>query len=408
MLPYLTADIPGAGGRYKVIPEDFIVEELPLYSPSGQGTHTYALIEKKGVTTWDALSRIAAAMGVRRKDIGFAGLKDAQAVTRQWISIEHADPKRLESLAVPNITICAVARHGNKIKLGHLAGNRFVIRLRELTDMPEALKRSENILAALRRRGVPNYFGPQRFGNRSDSHELGHALVKGLIDPFMDLFLGTPRPDDSPKVFQARQCYQQGLYQEALEHWPRPYRDHRRALKMLIKAGGNKKKACNTIDNYSNRFLISSYQSFIFNRVLASRLPMIDKLIDGDFAWKHQNGACFHVENAGVEQPRCDAFEISPTGPIVGSSMTEATGRAGEIEKAILDELGLTSEDFRRMNRYGLRGSRRPIRFQPHNAVVQPGSDSLGDFLEFSFTLPPGCYATSLLREIIKNPDAPQ
>jgi tRNA pseudouridine13 synthase len=406
-LPYLTADLPGTGGQYKAVPEDFFVEELPAYSPSGQGSHVYALIEKKGISTWDAVLKIASAMGIRRKDVGFAGMKDARAVSRQWISIEHVDPGRLELLAIPNITICSLARHGNKIKMGHLAGNRFIIRLRELPNSAESLPRAQAVLAVLERRGVPNYFGPQRFGSRADSHELGFELLKGRIEPFMDPFLGNPKSGDSPKVAQARQYYDEGRYQEALDSWPYPMRDHRRALQAMIKAKGDKKKAFYKIDKFLKRFLISSYQSFVFNAALAARLPMLDQLLDGDMAWKHQNGACFRVEDAAREQPRCDAFEISPTGPIIGHRMTELTGKAGEIEKPVLDQAGLTEQDFESLGRLHIRGSRRPLRFQPREISVQTGSDSRGDYLELAFILSSGCYATTLLREIMKAPEEP-
>src|SRR5512136_1842729 len=126
-LPFLTAGIAGVGGVLKTRPEDFFVEELPLYEASGSGTHVYALIEKKGIGTREALDRLARALNVSRRDMGLAGLKDAQAVARQWISIEHVAPAQFEQVSLPDVRIVQTTRHTNKLKPGHLAGNRFTV-----------------------------------------------------------------------------------------------------------------------------------------------------------------------------------------------------------------------------------------------------------------------------------------
>ncbi len=118
-LPFLTADIPGVGGVIKQRPEDFLVEEVPLYEPSGSGTHVYFRIEKKGLPTIQAVQEIARALCRQKCEIGYAGLKDADAVTRQMLSIEHVDPVVVQSLDVPGVRVLNVSRHTNKLKLGH-------------------------------------------------------------------------------------------------------------------------------------------------------------------------------------------------------------------------------------------------------------------------------------------------
>jgi tRNA pseudouridine13 synthase len=137
--------------------------------------------------------------------------------------------------------------------------------------------------------------------------------------------------------------------------------------------------------------------------VLVARMPNIDKLLLGDMAYLHVNGACFHVEQPEVEQPRCDRFEISPTGPLLGGRTTKLTGSAGEIENPILDAENLNDEDFRQMKHLGARGGRRPLRFQPRNASMTSGKDDFGPYLEFRFELDSGCYATTLIAEITKD-----
>jgi len=404
-LPFLTADIPGIGGIIKTRPEDFFVEELPLYEASGSGTHTYVQIEKKGLGTREALDRIARALNVSRRDLGLAGLKDAHAVARQWISIEHIEPQRVEQVSIPDVRVLQTTRHTNKLKPGHLRANRFVVRLRKLAlSLPQAAEAAQEILSMLGRRGVPNYFGPQRFGNHQDNHLLGKAAAQNDAATFADLFLGRAREDlDSPAVLEARRLYDQGRYEEAAKAWPGNFFDQRRALRALVAGKGNKKKVFYTVDKHLKGLFISAYQSDLFNRVLAARMPDIDKLLLGDMAYKHVNGACFRVEQPEVEQPRCDSFEISPTGPLLGERLTRLTGPAGEMENPILDGENLSDLDMRQMRHFGSRGGRRPLRFQPRNASVTTGEDDLGPHLELAFELDSGCYATALLAELTKD-----
>ena len=407
-LPFLTRDLPGVGGIVKTRPEDFFVEELPLYEPSGSGTHVYAQIEKKGLGTREALDRVARALGILRRDIGSAGLKDAHAVARQWISIEHIPSEPLEQLSLAEVRVLKTTRHTNKLKPGHLRGNRFVVRLRKpALPVEEALSTAEQVLSILTRRGVPNYFGPQRFGNHRNNHLLGRALARNDAEAFMDEFLGRPNAQaDSSAVFQARSLYEQGRYEEALQNWPGQFADHRRALRAIIAGKGKKKRGLFTVDKHLQGLFVSAYQSDLFNRVLGARMPDLDRLLLGDMAYKHDNGACFRVEQPEVEQPRCDRFEISPTGPLLGQRMTRLTGPAGEIENPLLEAEALGESESGHMKRLGARGGRRPLRFQPRNTGLAAGTDDLGPYLELRFELDAGCYATTLISEITKDRSA--
>ena len=128
---YLTENLPGTGGRIKVHPADFIVTELPLYTPCGEGDHVYLYIEKQGIGSMEAADLLARALNRPRHVVGIAGLKDAQAITRQWMSLERVDTDAAAKLHLPGIKILQVSRHRNKLKIGHLAGNRFEIRIRD-------------------------------------------------------------------------------------------------------------------------------------------------------------------------------------------------------------------------------------------------------------------------------------
>lgn len=402
-LPFLTPDLGSVQGVIKQLPQDFVVEEIPLYEPSGQGTHVYALIEKTQLTTHDAVARIAVATGVRRIDVGYAGRKDAQAVTRQWISIEHVDPDKLLSINTPQLKVLQLSRHTNKLKVGHLSGNKFTIRMRNLSvPAKQAEKIAQAIMDVLIRRGVPNYFGPQRFGGRGNSAQLGWQLIENNTEEFCRLLLGDPANETDKRFIEARTLYEQGRYQEALDCWPKSFHDHRRMLTSLVKSKGNFKRASRDLPDPMKSLLVSAWQSEIFNEVLAARMPDIDKLLVGDMAMKHDNGACFHVENADAEQPRCERFEISPTGPLYGMRMTPLTDAAGQIENPILQKRNLTEDHFRRIKNFGARGGRRAFRFLPKDVAIRGGMDNRGEYLELAFTLDSGCYATTLLREITK------
>jgi len=146
-------------------------------------------------------------------------------------------------------------------------------------------------------------------------------------------------------------------------------------------------------------WFLHAYQSFLFNRILASRIDRLDRVLAGDWAMKHDNGACFLVEDGAVEQRRADAFEISPTGPLFGSRAPWASGEPGEVERAAVASLGATPESLcQAAAACGFRGERRPLRVRLEELTWA----LKGNTVTLSFTLPPGAYATSVLRELMK------
>ena len=393
-LPYLTTDWPGIGGQIKVYPEDFYVEEIPRYEASGEGSHTYLRFQKTGLTTLAAVNRIAQSLGVRAKSIGYAGLKDAQAVTQQTISIENAPPEKVEQISLSGIQIISVSKHRNKLKIGHLAGNKFVIRIRgvEKTAIPHA----EAILARLQERGTPNYYGRQRFGVRQNSHRLGLAIMKKEPARFMSELLGRPHPEEMPQAQKARRAFDDGDLAQAKDLWPRSLRGEWVILNRLIDTG-SEQAAMAALDKRLKRLYVSAYQSYLFNQLLAQRLPSLHQIEVGDVAYIHQRGAAFIVESVKNEQPRVDAFEISPAGPLFGLKYLPAQGKPADREAAILQQSGVRLRDFH-VPGVRLDGGRRPYRI-PLAAIKVFWDEGI----VLTFSLPPGGYATMVLREIMKN-----
>jgi tRNA pseudouridine13 synthase len=186
--------------------------------------------------------------------------------------------------------------------------------------------------------------------------------------------------------------------------WPRKSGMERRILARYIKTG-KPVPAVRAIDERLRRLWVSAAQSWMFNQVLARRMEAgtFDQLLPGDLAYKHDNGACFLVEDAAAEQARAAAFEVSPTGPLVGYRMTLPTGQALTTEEAVMAEAHLHPEDFKKENGEKVKGARRPLRVKPEDIDLTGGVDEHGPHITVAFTLPAGSFATILLRELTKD-----
>jgi tRNA pseudouridine13 synthase len=326
-LPYLTTDLPGIGGRLRAVPEHFVVEEVALYEPEDQGSHLYVNLTRVGMTTRDVQQRLEQILALKRGEVGYAGLKDKKAQTTQTFSVPignqddaFADEVVRRIAGEVPVTVHWARRHRNKLKLGHLLGNRFSITVTDWT-LPEAetRRRCEVIRSRLDETGIPNFFGPQRFG--ADGANVG----KGF-----ELLRGTRRVQ---------------------ERWLR-------------------------------RFLLSSYQSYLCNCYLARRLADggFDHLIAGDIAKKYATGGMFEVRDLATEQERYTAKEITFTAPLFGAKMWDAQGEAGELEASILRDAGVAVDDFQRVKVEGTRRLGRLLVTEMTLAVA-PGEVTLAFFL---------------------------
>jgi tRNA pseudouridine13 synthase len=400
VLPYLTSDLPGIGGQTKQRVEDFRVEEVAPDGPAGRGRFAWFRLTKRGLTTSAAIQRIARYMGVRPGEIGFAGLKDANAVTSQWVSLAEADVRRLGHFRDRLVRITDAHWRPVRAELGHLAGNRFVVRIRQAA--PGRLGDAEAVLEVLRRRGVPNYFGPQRFGSRRDNAAMGEALVRRDLEEFLRIFLGRPCEGDPPRSRAAREAYDRGWPQRALRCWPGHCVDPRTALAALIKGKG-RAAAVKAISPRVRQIYVQAYQSEVFNEILARRIGGLDRIEAGDLAEDHATGKSFPVTNLAAAARRAAAFEISPTGLLPGRGMRLAEGEPGRIERAVLAERKIDQKLFGRRGAPAVEASRRALRYLPGEAELSAGQDRYGPYLEVAFTAPPGCYATVLLEELSKN-----
>jgi len=148
---------------------------------------------------------------------------------------------------------------------------------------------------------------------------------------------------------------------------------------------------------------VSAFQSFLFNKVVSDRILELNKVKKGDLAWKHDKGVVFSVEDEDVENVRSLNGEISPSGPMFGNRMSTAHGYAGKYESDLLEEQHLSIADFPSSGPYRCTGGRRPLRFFPKDPSASSSEDEFGEYIEISFGLESGSYATVVLREICKD-----
>lgn len=352
-LPRAVGDAPLRYALLKREPEDFVVDEEPAYLPEGSGDHLYLRFQKTGLDTDEAVRRIARALNLDPREAGVAGKKDRHAVSTQWLSLlcrDEAAGEAARALTLPSIEILEVSRHKNKLRTGHLRGNRFALRLRDVNRAEDGsvegfdLAAVEAALATLTERGLPAYYGEQRFG----VDNLARAR-RWLVD-------GGPPP----------------------------------------RHPGDKK------------FLVSVLQSSIFNELCAARLTMPDGLasiVRGDVVKKDDTGGLFVAEDLEEVQARARRFEVSATGPMFGASMRRAEHEAAAEEDAALARHGLDEEKLARFARSG-EGTRRPyrLRVRGHDGEGAPEARLDGGDLLLRFWLPAGAYATTLVRELVRAP----
>ncbi len=394
--PYLTAEMPGCGGTIKEFPDDFLVTEIPSYTPCGSGEHCYLIIEKRGISTLEAISRIAKLVKVPELDIGYAGMKDAVGVTRQTISIQWLSPEKGLAMELDGVKVVAAERHSNKLKVGHLKGNHFRIVIRGVSS--DAARTVPAILEYIRTHGVPNYFGYQRYGAQGNSHLVGAAMLRKEWRECVDRLIGEPDSVRDQEWSAAMSAYHRGDLQKAVQMFPRHCRSERDVLQRLVSRPGEYEKAFSAVHPRLKKLYLSAAQSFLFDQAVARRIGSLGNVMSGDLACKHVNGACFLVEDALAEQGRAETFEISPTGPMFGSKMKRPEGAVWEIEHEILERSGLDLHLFDLPGGLRLEGERRPLRVP----VGDLSWSSFEDIVTVEFSLPKGSYATSLVREITR------
>ncbi len=336
---------PCVSGTFVSSAEDFHVEEIPAYMPCGEGEHAYLWLEKSNLPADALFAHVSRVFKVSRRDIGYAGLKDTRATTLQFLSVPRAAVANVAAdwaacatlLDTPQVRLVQGNYHQNKLRVGHLRGNRFTVILRN--SGPDDLARAEAIAARLQAQGMPNYYGDQRFGRDQSTLQHGLSLLSGT---------------STHKSGGARQAW-------------------------------------------LDKLALSAVQSALFNDYLALREQSghRDQVIDGDILQVCASGGLFATDDPAVDQARFAAQEVVPAGPMFGPSMKPARGTADALEQAALAAAGLQAEAFTRYKRL-TQGTRRATLIWLTDMLVQAQEAST---LRLQFTLPSGSYATEVIAE---------
>jgi tRNA pseudouridine13 synthase len=365
----------------------FVVDELPAYPPGGAGEHLYVRIEKEGLNTDDVAEALARAMRRSVREVGYAGRKDRAAIARQWFSVQLGDEAGLASLAAPGsgrIEVLEVSRHRNKLRLGHLRGNRFRLGL-EGADEPGAAAALGAGLARLSQDGVANRFGPQRFGSGGVNVAIARAWAAGdvaraaalCVDP-----VGAWRPGEPlPAGFRP------GLMG--------------RVVGRLRRAPDDPEKALHAAGHTFRILLASAAQSAVFNAVFDARSAagLVHVPRAGDVL-RRRDGGLFRLAEADLADARERAapgrLELLATAPLPGDECYAPSPEVDREERAWSAAAGIDWAWFERGRALASRGDRREL----VAAFVEPPALEVdGANARFSFALPPGSYATEVLAQ---------
>lgn len=330
---------PSCTGTIRVQPEDFKVEELLGFEPSGEGDHLWANIIKRCLNTVEVVSMISKAVGVRQKDVGFSGQKDRKAITSQWFSVPIGNDrdkliKTIEDFVSDHsqLELITLSAQPNKLKRGVHRANRFQIRVRNFSGNKAGM---ELRLRTINREGAPNYFGPQRFGRGGNNLSAAGNLFQG------------------------------GKFK---------------------------------LNRIARGMALSAARSWVFNQVLSERLarwnwndPILGDAmqLDGNNAYFIHDGSDLSVVD------RIARHDLHPTGPLWGQGEVPTKGEVAKFESEVVGNIPILPEG---LARFGMRQQRRALRLIPHELTW---NFEQGNELRLEFVLPSGSFATALLREIL-------
>ena len=369
-------------------PEDFLVEEISLFEPDGAGDHVAMWIVKRGLDHHTMVRRVADAFGVHPRCVGWAGMKDRQAVTRQWVTVK-TEKTEAPNLQQDDLQAHQITRHARGLKLGHLTGNRFTIRMRGME--PISAPRVLRLLRRLGETGLPNRFMAQRFGRFGTNHLLGRALLRDTPRDLLDAWLGGAGNPEEQGDVERRQAYAAGDFTAARRGWPARWHAEQRALNQLSR-GDSPADVVSTIPRSIRQLWTDALQARCFNDVVDRRSEdgTLFSLIDGDVTWSHERFG---------SQVGCELASPVAAGPLWGRRMRQATGAAHDVEVAALASTGVTVEDV--TGTRAAQGGRRPLVVPVVEPSCEGGFDEHGPYVQIGFVLPKGSYATAVERHLI-------
>ncbi len=371
-------DVPGIGGKIKEQVNDFIVKELAEHE-TGEGDHLVVKLRKQNMTTMEAINKLSNMLHISQNRIGYAGNKDKRAVTEQYISIQGVTEEDVRQVFTDEFDLEVVGENGH-IGLGNLKANRFEIAVRNLNLPIEDIRnRTLKIIDELDGK-FPNYFGDQRFGStRPITHQVGRLLLKGEYEEAVWTYIAKPYDEEYKSIRKVREeLWDTRQVEDMAEKFPKHYRYEKALLYHLTKNEEDYQGAIKRLPEGLQKLFIHAYQSWVYNRVL-SRLLEEDEIEDID-------------------------MEI----PLVGYKTELGDNKVDNMVEEILDEEGVSQEDFRLQEFPELRSEghdRKAFADFKNFEILEIDEDDLNmtkNKMKVKFDLPKGAYATMFLRETMK------
>ncbi len=412
---FLTAT-RGVGGRLKRYAEDFVVEEISNHPPQADGGRY--VVAKVTATNWEMnrlVRQISRSLGISRNLVHFAGTKDKRAVTSQLMTME-ADAQAVRDLHIHQVLIEDVYTSNKRLNIGDLVGNRFQVKVRDTVLQGEEL-RSEALATKAQLDqvgGFPNFFGLQRFGSvRPITHLVGREIVRNDMEGAVMWYVGNPNEDENEEAQEARRRLQETRdFEEALHTFPSKLTFERTVIGYLVRNPGDYVGAIRVLPGNLQMMFVHAYQSYMFNRILSERLRRgmpLDRPLVGDVVLPaDRNGLPDHDKYVPVTDQNLDLVQkhvrerkAFVSGVLFGQDSVFSTGQMGEIERSVVESEGLKLQDFKvpEIPECNSRGSRRELLSHYKDLELRVGESEL----DVSFTLGKGCYATVLLRELMKS-----
>jgi tRNA pseudouridine13 synthase len=422
----------GIGGVIKESVDDFIVEEMlvdgskasvtgavpsrVIGSSAQKQRFLLCLMVKRNWDTFIATKSVAKSLGIDQGRVQFAGIKDARAVTAQHITIENIQAEDIAEIDVKGIKVTPIGYIREMLSLFYLLGNNFTITAKNIT-VPESAAQEQiqqTIQELTEIGGIPNYFGHQRFGTtRPVTHLVGKALSQGRFEDAAMLFLANPGPYEHPESRRARQQLQDTHdFKEASQTYPKQLRFERMMLSHLAENPTDYVGAFRRLPEKLLALFVQADQSYLFNRFLSERLKRglpLNEATVGDFAVGVERSGLpmTTMEKVVTEANLAQVNESIKAGklrvalPIYGMRQRVSGGVMGEIEREILHSEGIGDGPVRLndLSRVGGKGGLRTALTPVKDFKLLSAAEGK---VQVSFMLLRGCYATILLREIIK------
>ncbi len=402
---YYASDAEGIGGRLRAAPEDFIVEEIPLEDKGGTtGPYLICTLTKTNWELQHAVKEIAKRLGISHRRIGWAGTKDRNAITTQWISIFKVTAEQVSAIRLKDIVLTPVRNANEALSLGDLKGNRFelVIRDVDMTDLADRVR----AITETAREGVPNYFGLQRFGAiRPVTHKVGEWILRGDYEQAVLAYIGQAFPCEADGIRAIRSAFSATRDPGAALHALPVQMNYERAmLHHLYTNPGDYAGALHELPPKLLSMFVSAYQSWLFNSALSRRFDdghtltapePGDQLIFANGRTDIVTPANAPAAAIHIRRGRCSIAIFMP-----GRDRQGSGAASDRIIAELMAESAITPADFDRASRFVETKFDGAFRLISLKTAVE--SSIYGNAVRLRFTLPPGHYATTVCREFMK------